>query len=142
MWDPEKQTRIDLQTHNEERDLGVLVDNQLKFHSHIRNVVSKSNAGLGLLKRSIASRSPKVFLKPYNVIIRPNLDFGHSQYKGNTRLLESMQRHATKVISGLKDLSYDERLKKFKLPTLVYHHDEVTCCLPINSLMTHLVSST
>ena len=60
MWDPEKQTRIDLQTHNEERDLGVLVDNQLKFHSHIRNMVSKSNTGLGLLKRSITSRSPSL----------------------------------------------------------------------------------
>ncbi|XP_065580121.1 uncharacterized protein LOC136039985 [Artemia franciscana] len=58
MWDPEKRTRIDLQTHNEERDLGVLADNQVKFHSHIRNVVSKSNTGLGLLKRSITSRSP------------------------------------------------------------------------------------
>ena len=111
MWDPEKQTRIDLQTHSEERDLGVLVDNQLKFHSHMRNVVSKSNTGLGLLKRSIANRSPKVFLKLYKVIIRLNLEFGNCiaapQYKGDMRLLEGMQRHATKVINGLKDLPYD-----------------------------------
>ena len=33
MWDPDKQTQIDLQTQNKERDLGVLVENQLKFHS-------------------------------------------------------------------------------------------------------------
>ena len=33
-----------------------------------------------------------------------------------------MQRHAIKVINGLKDLPCNERLKKLKLSTLVYHH--------------------
>jgi len=58
MWNPDKLTKIDLQTHNEERALGVLAPNQLKFHFQARNVVSKSNARHGLLKRSISNRSP------------------------------------------------------------------------------------
>ena len=147
MWDPDKRNRIDLQTHSEERDLGVFVDNQLKFHSHIRNVVCKSNTGLGLLKRSITSRSPKVFLKHYKAIIRPNLGFGNCiaapQCKDDTRLLEGVQRRATKVIDGLIDLSYCERLKKNSNYLLwCTAADEVTCCLPTNSPVTHLVSST
>ena len=109
-------------------------------------MVSKSNAGLGLLKRSITSRSPKVFLKLYKVIIRPNLDFGNCiaapQYKGNTRLLEGTHRRAMKVINVLKDLPYNERQKNSNYPLWCIAADEATCCLPINSLMTHLVSST
>jgi len=95
MWDLDKRTRIDLQTHNEERDFGVLVDNQLKFHSHMRNVVSKFNTGLGLLNRSITRTSPEVFLKLYKAIIRPNLDFGNCiaahQFKAEKILLEDVQ---------------------------------------------------
>ena len=34
--------------------------------------------------------------------------------------IESVQRRATKQIPGLKNLSYPERLKKLKLPTLAY----------------------
>jgi hypothetical protein len=35
-------------------------------------------------------------------------------------MLEAVQRRATKQIPGMKDLSYPERLRKLKLPTLSY----------------------
>ena len=104
MWNPDKLTKIDLQTHNEERALGVLAPNQLKFHFQARNVVSKSNARLGLLKRSISNRSPQVSLRLYKAVVKTNHNFGNSlatpQYKGDTRLFEDVQRPATKVIDG------------------------------------------
>ena len=34
--------------------------------------------------------------------------------------IESVQRRATKQFPGMKDIPYDERLKRFKLPTLAY----------------------
>ena len=36
------------------------------------------------------------------------------------KAIESVQRRATKMIPTIKDLSYSERLKKLKLPTLAY----------------------
>ena len=36
------------------------------------------------------------------------------------KAIESVQRKATKMIPTIKDLSYSERLKKLKLPTLAY----------------------
>ena len=35
-------------------------------------------------------------------------------------MLESVQRRATKIIPGLRNLTYQERLTKLKLPTLVH----------------------
>ena len=32
--------------------------------------------------------------------------------------MESVQRHATKQVNNLKDMSYPERLRKLNLPTL------------------------
>ena len=34
--------------------------------------------------------------------------------------MERVQRRATKIISGLKDLTYEQRLEKMKLPSMCY----------------------
>ena len=36
----------------EEKDLGILIDSNLKFRAHVRTVVSKANQMLGIIKRS------------------------------------------------------------------------------------------
>ena len=40
--------------------------------------------------------------------------------KKDMRKLEAVQRRATKQVSDLKNLEYPDRLKKLKLPTLLY----------------------
>jgi ribonucleases P/MRP protein subunit RPP40 len=40
--------------------------------------------------------------------------------KKDIELLESVQHRATKMVPGLAKLSYEERLKRMDLPTLVY----------------------
>ena len=39
-----------LKNRAEERDLGVIIDDKLKFHSHVQHVVSRASSSLGLLK--------------------------------------------------------------------------------------------
>ena len=41
-------------------------------------------------------------------------------YKKNVEAVERVQRRATKLIPSLKDLFYEERLKKLDVPTLAY----------------------
>ena len=35
-------------------------------------------------------------------------------------MIENIQRRATKLIPGLSDLSYEDRLRRLKLPSLSY----------------------
>ena len=35
-------------------------------------------------------------------------------------MIEKVQRRATQLVSSLRELSYEERLRKLKLPTLAY----------------------
>ena len=124
MSDPNSLASLVLKTSPEERDLGVLIDEQLKFHGHWQQAVSKANSSLGLLKRTITSRSRTVFLRLYKAIVRPVLDFGtcltSPSYKNDTSLIEGVQRRATKCIAGLRDLPYNKRLERMQLPTLVF----------------------
>ena len=92
-------------TSSSGRDLGVLLDDSLKFQQHTVQAVLKANATLGLLKRTVSSQSSTVFLKLCKALVRPILDFGTCLagpfYKSDIQLVEGVQRRATKCINSL-----------------------------------------
>ena len=100
-------------------DLGVKVDNMLKFHHHIRNTANVCNALTTNILSSTLCRSPDFILATYTSLIRPKLEYGstvwHSGYLGDLRILERVQRRWTRSIIGLGDLPYEERLKRLDL---------------------------
>ena len=49
-------TRVELQSSEGERDLGVKVDNELTFGEHIRAATAKANSVIGLLKNAFVCR--------------------------------------------------------------------------------------
>ena len=64
------------------------------------------------------------FLLLYKALVRPHLEYANQIWspllKKHEIEIENVQRRATKLIPGFRDLSYEERLKKLKLPTLKY----------------------
>ena len=107
-----------------EKDLGVKIDNNLKFSQHIDTIVNKANSIMGIIRRTFKHLDQKTFLKLYKALVRPNLEYAvqvWSPYlKKEIRKLEGVQRRATKQINDLRNLDYSDRLKKLKLPTLIY----------------------
>jgi len=57
-------------------------------------------------------------------MVRSHLDYCSSVWapyrKGDILALEKVQKRATKILPGLKNLPYSERLKICKIPTLHY----------------------
>ena len=55
---------------------------------------------------------------------RPHLEYANLVWcpytKGDIEVIEKVQKRATKLIISLKHLTYMERLKQLKLPTLKY----------------------
>ena len=46
----------------EEKDLGIIIDSQLQFRTHIGKIVAKANQMLGLVKRGFGNMGNSVFL--------------------------------------------------------------------------------
>ena len=62
--------------------------------------------------------------KLYIAIVRPHLEYGnvawHPRLKKDTDLLESVQHRATRLVPGIRDLQYSDRLRAMELPSLMY----------------------
>ena len=106
----------------EEKDLGILMDCKLDFGSHIKEIVGRANRMVGMIRTAFACLNKKMFLSLYMALIRPLLEYCVQVWSPHLQkyidLIERVQRRATKLVPELRDLPYEERLKKLKLTTL------------------------
>jgi hypothetical protein len=116
--------RTTLKHSKVERDIGVYVDEKLTFDEHIHNKVNKANSTMGIIRRTFEYLDETTFLLLYKALVRPHVEYANQVwspiYKRQETVVENVQRRATKQIPGFKDLSYEERLRKLRLPTLKY----------------------
>lgn len=116
-----------LLTAETEKDLGIHFTSTLNFDLHINQAVNKANKITGLIKRNFSYMDKDLFLQLYKALIRPHLDYGDIIWfptlKKNKRIIENVQRRATRMLPELKGLTYEERLEKLNLPTLEYRRN-------------------
>ncbi len=116
--------QCDLEEVAIEKDLGITIDNQLSFETHCSNMVSKASRTLAIIRRTLHYMDKEVLIPLYKSLVRSHLEYGvdvwSPRLKRDIQSVESVQRRATKLVPGLENLSYEERLRKLELPTMVY----------------------
>ena len=104
------------------KDLGVTVDDKLKFHEHVSSIVSEAKRKSFLIYRCFNCKTIKSLLLGYKSYVLPSLNYCSPAWSPCTVhdiiLLESVQRNFTRKLPGLKYLSYSDRLKYLNLPSL------------------------
>lgn len=103
-------------------DLGVTVSSDLSFKAHINSIVAKARQRQGIFFRGFCSRELELVRKAFITYIRPILEYNSIIWNPTEifliDLIENVQRHFTKNIPYLNDLSYNDRLAKLKLVPL------------------------
>ena len=111
-----------LSTTVKEKDLGVTMDANMKVSEQCGIAASKANQVLGMIRRNITYKDKSFIVPLYKAIVRPHLEYCIQAWSPYLRkdidMLEKIQRRATKLIPGLRDLRYEERLKECGLTTL------------------------
>lgn len=107
-----------------EKDIGIHIDSKLSFLEHISKAVNKANSIMGIIRRTFQYLDEETFLLLYKALVRPHVEYGNTvwnpHFKKDIEIVEKMQRRATKQIPTLKEMSYEDRLRKLNLPTLKF----------------------
>ena len=112
----------ELEICNEEKDLGVMITNDLKSSKQCIEVEKKAQKILGYIKRQFTTRKKETILTLYNALVRPQLEYAVQFWSPTLRKdidrLEKVQARATKLIPSVRHMSYERRLAKLNLYSL------------------------
>ena len=111
-----------LETTEEERDIGVIMSNKLKPGPQCAKAARTAQAVLGQIGRAFHFRDRHVFVRLYKQYVRPQLEFAGQAWSpwtaADKAALENVQKRAVRMVSGLKSADYEERLKELGMTTL------------------------
>ena len=109
---------------NEQQDLGILFTSNLKFSHHVSKIACKANRVIVIIKRSFHCIDKIMFCTLYVSLVRPHLEYASEIWNphliGDIQVLKKVQKHATKLVPDLRQLTYTDRLVALNLPSLLY----------------------
>ena len=104
------------------KDLGVYMDSDCTFASHINRVAVKMKEMSGWILKTFKSRSPELMLTLWKILVLPHHDYCSQLWSptnvSNIQKLEMIQRTFVKKIDGMYQLTYWEQLKQLGLYSL------------------------
>ena len=98
----------------QENYLRVTFSGDMNFSEQCGIVASKGNQIIGQIRRTITYKEKQLIVPLYKTIVRPHLEYYIQEWtryrKNDIDNLEKIQRRATKIVSELRDLSYESHL--------------------------------
>ena len=109
----------------------VMINTNLAWNTHCRGLINKliigdwliNNGTMGMIKRAVGFNVPvNVTTSLYRTLVRSNLEYCSSVWSpsivSDTKVIESIQRAATRYILNYPEIKYDQRCTMLNLPPL------------------------
>jgi hypothetical protein len=111
-----------LEKVKKERDIGVIVQDNLKLAAQCTAAAATARAVLSQISRAFHYRDKFTFVKLYKTYVRPHLEFSTPAWSPWNQVdkdcLEKVQKKMVNMVSGLKSGSYEGKLAEIGLDTL------------------------
>jgi len=105
-----------------ERDIGVLIQDNLKVSEQCNKAANTADRSLGMINRTF-SYKPRVLVNTlYKSLVRPHLEYCSQAWRQHIRkdidTLEKVHRRASRKVTAFRGWSYDQRLRSLNWCTL------------------------
>ena len=105
-----------------EKDLGVLISNDMKPRQHCAKAAKSANGTLGQIARAFQYRNKQMLAKLFKVFVRPKLEYAAQAWspwlEKDCVMLEQVQKRCVKMMSDVQGETYEEKLKDAGLQLL------------------------
>ena len=112
----------ELEEANDEKDLGVFIEANMKPGKQCTAAAKSANFALGQIQRAFHFRKKDHIVPLYKTFVRPKLEYASSAWcpwlEKDKKQLEKVQERLIRMISDVKGASYEEKLKDAGLTTL------------------------
>jgi len=109
------------------RDLGIYMSSDCSFDHHVAQLCNKCRNLAGWILRTFVTRDPITMLTLFKSLVLSRLDYASQLWSPHKLkdiyLIENVQRYFTKQIAGMRDLTYQERLKSLRLSSVQRRRD-------------------
>ena len=85
----------------EEKDLGVIIDSQLNFASHIDAKVAKAMAFLGLIRRNFQYLNVHSLLSLYKAFVRPHLEYAQAVWSPSSTAMITKRLRTSRSVPSI-----------------------------------------
>jgi hypothetical protein len=111
-----------LEKTKEEKDLGVIICDNLKMAAQCAKAAKTAQSVLGQISHAFQYRDKTVFMQLYKQYVWPHLEFAVQAWApynaADIEILEKVQKKAVGMVSGLRSQDYAAKLKELRLTTL------------------------
>ena len=77
----------------EEKDLGVIISEDLKPKKQIANIVKKANRLLGMISRTLTCKNTRNIMNLYKTLVRPILDYAAAIWNPHQKTLKNWKEY-------------------------------------------------
>jgi len=85
-----------------EKDLEVMITSDLKCWQQCEYAYSKANRVMGMIKRTISYKEPKIMLNLYKTLVSPHVEYGSCAWNPYYKDKELLKRVQTDILKWLK----------------------------------------
>ena len=102
-----------IERRSEGKDLGVMINEDLKFHKHVNKISDRCNKEINRIRRSFTTRTPTFLTDMYKLYVRPHMEYcvemWNPGYQGDKKKLELVQNKMTRLLNLGHQMRPEER---------------------------------
>ena len=100
-------------------DLGVVVEDDFKFHAQVSGACKKASKQINTIRRTFMSRNPKFLESMFKTYVRPHLEYcvqvWNPVYIGDINRMEKVQNRFTRFLPQSRVMSQEERNQRLNI---------------------------